>query len=44
MVLVAWVRRLADLCHGQAGKVRMELEERYLRLRVRGRHLAARVS
>ena len=30
-----------DLCHGQAGKVRVELVERCLRLRVRGRPMAA---
>jgi hypothetical protein len=41
LVLVDWVRRLADLCHGQAGKVRVELVERCLRLRVRGRPMAA---
>ena len=40
--LVAWVRRLAVLCHGQAGKVRVELVERCLRLRVRGRPMAVR--
>ncbi len=44
LVVVAWVRRPVDLCHGQAGKVREELVGRCLRLRVRGRHLAARVS
>ena len=44
LVLVDWVRRLADLCHGQAGRVKVELVERCLRLRVRGRHLEARVS
>ena len=32
-----------DLCHGQAGKVRVELVERCLRLRVRGRPMEARV-